>query len=289
MHFLRALTAIGLLFCLLLAGCGGASPSDTPATSGGSSSPQATGEVLGARNAVAYSLSVVRMVYPTVRSAPLLSVYVNLLLADGLAVPVHAALEGIDAQLKLIAPPTAENLENLYALLEEFGAVLHVDIADTLNRSDNRAETLDAYTTGLGNITERSRRRSADVAQQVTALKTRERDQKAAVARINKELQQSTKAKDYATAQDRQRALAEAQTALTQTSLQLKELNTIQSIFKELLGIADARIVAIQSNREVLIAGLKVVDLPGVTDLGVLEQKTGARRRGGGVSPFGGL
>jgi septal ring factor EnvC (AmiA/AmiB activator) len=210
-----------------------------------------------------------------------------MLLADGANVPVKAAMMGIDAQLKLHALPTDENIDDLYSLLEQFGAVLHVDINDLLNRSENRAQTLDTYAQGLANITERSTRRLEDVKQQLADLKTQQATQRKNVSTISKDVSAAVKAKDYATAQQRQKDLADAQAELTTTESRLKEMQNVQSIFVELLGIAKERIAALDRNREILIAGLKVVDVPGVDDLGVIEGKTRGRTKG--FSPFGGL
>jgi hypothetical protein len=59
-----------------------------------------------------HTLTVLTQVTPVIRPAPLLSVFVNMLLADGANVPVKAAMMGIDAQLKLHALPTDENIDD---------------------------------------------------------------------------------------------------------------------------------------------------------------------------------
>ncbi len=280
------LTALCVAIPLTLSACGSAAPQSDEQKNVPSAQES---QVSGARNAIAYSLSVLRTVQPTVRSAPLLAIYASMFLADGLEVPVHAAKDGINAQLKLHSLPTGENIDDLYTLLEEFGAVLHVDVQDLLNRSDDRAKTLDAYTAGLNNITERSRRRSADLANQIATLKKDQKTRKAAVLAVDKEVKAAVKAKDFASAQDRQKELADAQTALTQTDLQFKEMTGMQQTLGELLTIAAERIAALNGNREVLLAGLKVVDVPGVEDLGVIAGKKASRKKSGGFSPFGGL
>lgn len=243
----------------------------------------------GALDAVALSLSAFRTMQPPVRSAPLFGIYASMFLGDGATAVVTSAMEGIFVQMSLHGMPTAESVDNLYALLEEFAAVLHVDIADILNRSENRAQTLDEYAAGLANITERSSRRAEDVNEQIASTKSRQIEQRKTVSTIDKEVKSAVKANDFMTAQDRQSALAEAQATLTETESSMKELNSLQNIFEELLDIASKRITALESNREVLIAGLKVVDVPGVDDLGVIEGKLGARKRTGGYSPFRGL
>lgn len=238
-----------------------------------------TAEVTGAREALEAILPIGRSLPSVVRPAALLGIYVNLFMTESAAPPVHAALDGIAAQGRIHGQITRESVDNLYELLEEFGAVLHVNIADLMNRSSDRADTLDAYSTGLGNITERSRRRSADIKEQISSLKKTQSEQKRAVARINKEITNAVKSKDFQTAHASQKALTDAQTELTSTELTLKEMVFLQQTFAELDDVAKKRIAALDQNREVLIAGLRVVDVPGVEDLGVLERK--AKKRGG--------
>jgi len=53
--------------------------------------------------------------------------------------------------------------------------------------------------------------------------------------------------------------------------------------YQNLIAIADQRIKAIEQNREALIAGVKVMDIPGVDNLGVIQ---GRSSRAGGTSLF---
>lgn len=277
MEIRRIALIVLLMIPLTLAGCG--------KTARTSETPAADVAVTGAKEAVVSILPLENGIPSVIRSGPLLSIYVNLLLAEGLTPPVRAALDGVEAQLKLHGLPTAENIDDLYALLEEFGAILHVDMADLMNRSPDRAKTLDEYGIGLANITERSARRADDIKEQIGNLKKQQAGQKRAVTALNKEIANAVKAQDFSTAKAKQRELSDAQGELTETELTLKEMTFLQKTFGTLIEIAEKRGAALEQNREVLIAGLRVVDVPGVEDLGVLEGK--ARR--GKFSPFGGL
>ncbi len=285
MKFRRTLIVASLVIPLALGACGQSAeqPSQNSAAGQGASVT-----VSAARNSIAFSLTLLRTVRPKVRPAALLSIYTSMFLADGSDVPVTAAMDGISAQILLHALPTGENVDTLYSLLDEFGAVLHVNVPDLLNRSDDRAKTLDAYITGLSNITERSTRRTADVKEQIASLKATQREQKTTISGLNREVKTAINDKDFATAQERQKDLTAAQTALVQTESQLTELQSIQRTFEDLLDIAEGRLSALNGNREILIAGLRVVDVPGVEDLGVIQGKTNARKRSGG-SFFEGL
>lgn len=272
---------LGLLVTVSLAACG---------KSGGSPEANDDAAVTGARTALLEIRKLATAAPRASKPAVLLAIYVNIALADGTAVTVHSPLDGIEAQTMLHGPPSEESVSDAYTLLEEFGTVLHVDVNDLLNRSADRVETLDGYAVGLQNITERSKRRAAEIKEQITGLRAQERDQKKTVSSIDKEVKKALKDKDYGTAGTQQEALLEAQQEANATSMQLKQLSTLQATFGELLDIAESRIKALESNREILIAGLRVVDVPGVEDLGVLEGAGGTKRKKkGGYSPFGDL
>jgi hypothetical protein len=275
----RSVLSAAFLLTLLVSACGNSGTPDT-----GSTAP-----VSGARSAVEFTVSLGSSMVTTVVTRPpaLLSIYVNMLLADGLAVPVNAARAGIDMQLIINAPASEQNLDNSYDLLEEFASILHVNVTDMLNRSADRPKTLDEYSTGLGNITERSRRRNDDLKQQLKDLKVEERDRRKEQTAIEREVNAAVKANDFGTAGAKQQELIEAQERVTRVSLQTKEVTALQSSFENLLEIADARIKAIDSNREILIAGLRAVDVPGVEDLNVIEGTTRARRTRGSSTIFG--
>lgn len=262
---------------IFVAGCGTAETSKEPSEA----------SVSGAREAVDIAVTLSGLARTTIARPPaLLAVYVNVLLADGLAVPVSAARAGVDVQLKINSRASERDLDDTYDLLEEFASILHVTVADMLNRSSDRAETLDEYLTGLTNITERSRRRNDDLETALKELKVEERDRRKEQTTIEREVRDAVKVKDFSTAGAKQRELIDAQGRVTQVSLQYKEVSTLQQTYEELLGVADLRIRAIDSNREILIAGLRVVDVPGVEDLNVIEG-TSRTRRSRGTGSFG--
>ncbi len=52
-----------------------------------------------------------------------------------------------------------------------------------------------------------------------------------------------------------------------------REVRTTLSVMNELVDIASERLSAITQNREILISGLKVVEVPGIDDLGIIIQR----------------
>jgi len=94
---------------------------------------------------------------------------------------------------------------------------------------------------------------------------------------IDRDLSKALRDKDYANAARKQEELKPAQEALQKTELEQEEVESLLDIFVDLLELTDERLNAIEKNREVLIAGHTVVDVPGIDDLGVLQREK--RRR----------
>lgn len=273
----KRFTLLSFMFLLALSACG----------KGVQEAPDTDIPVSGALSAVHVGLTLFTTSIPRTRSPALFGIYANMLLAGGLDAPVFAAKAGVEAQMRFNAPPTTDNLDDIYALLGQFAAILHVDVPDLLNRSAHRAQTLDAYAAGLQNITDRGTRRRDDLEGQIKDLKSRQQERRRDVSALEKEVKTAVNEKDFATAQSTQSALSDAQENVMSLELQTKELGTLEGTLSELIQIAEERIAALEANREILIAGLSVSDIPGVEDLGVIEGRMRGRR--GGFNPFRGL
>lgn len=283
--FRHSVFALVALSAIALAAC---SKKEAPATV--QTAP--TVRVTGAVDAINRTISVATESAFPVRPAALLSIYVNMALADGSVFPVTAALEGVDAQLQLHAQPTESQIDSLYELLDEFGAVLVVDLPDMLNRSPERAQALDAYVRGLTNVTERARRRSATMESDIATLKQKVKEQKAIVKTLDKEIKEAAKVNDFSTVGAKRQELATEQSTLTGLEAQLDEASDLEDQFASLIALSDERLAAIDQNREALIAGIRVTDMPGIDELGVIQGKSKRGRTtggGGGLRPFGGL
>ncbi len=224
------------------------------------------------------------------RPSSLIGLYTSLFLADqGGFFPVHAAAAGVLAQVTFHGTPSPGTMDDTYSLLQEFGTVLQVDVNDILNRSDNRAQTLDEYLTGLHNITVRARQRSSDLSEYVQTLQAQDRAGRQAVSDLQTSVQKALQAKDYATLATLQQDMTTEQTKLAQIESNLKSQTVIQNAFKTLLQVSQQRTDAITQNREVLVAGLKVVNVPGIQDLGILEGLNGKSGGSFGGSVFGNI
>jgi hypothetical protein len=207
---------------------------------------------------------------PPLPSAPL-GLYVSTYLGGGTTVAVTTPLTGVTAQQKLHTPYDPMKSTDTFSLLQQLGNTLQVNISDLLNRSTDRPGTLNTYFEALQNITERGKRTLADLNTHLETVQKDQKSQSAIVSDLQKRRDQANHSSDYATAGGLQQSLTEAQAILAQEEADAKATkDTVQS-FQTLLTLADKRIAAITSNREILISGLKVIDVPGTENLNIIQ------------------
>lgn len=224
------------------------------------------------------------------RPASTLGIYVAMFLAQGQFLPVSAAREGIEVQMEILQSQTDAPLDDSFVLLQEFGGVLSVDISDLLNRSDDRSLTLNQYIDGLKNITERNQEEAMSLASTIKRLEGEQKEQRTAVRALQREIDDALDAKDYALSGTKQQELVSEQKKLADIETEKESVELTLDTFEELLGVAGKRIAAMEANREVLVAGLTVIDIPGVEDLKILDRpRRRGRSSGGGALPLLGL
>lgn len=184
------------------------------------------------------------------------------------------ALRGVGA-LSALAEEQKPDVETSFAILQELGTVLQTDVPDMLNRSTDRPQTLNVYMASLKSIMERAVEERKSLEAFVESLRQKQRAERSALTTIERDIRKAIDAKDYALAGSQQRALSDAQTKLSETEAELERRDRTVRTYKELLKIGEERYQAIEKNREVLIAGLMVVEIPGIKDLKILEEQRG--------------
>jgi hypothetical protein len=85
------------------------------------------------------------------------------------------------------------------------------------------------------------------------------------------------KDKDFTAAGEAQKILSEKQAAYAEATLKQKETESMTDALDQLLMIYGQKILAIQKNREALIIGIHVVDVPGIDDLKLIERAKNTR------------
>jgi hypothetical protein len=204
----------------------------------------------------------------------LLGVHVATYLAHGPSA-ISAALRSAQIQAAFQrATPTADQA---YLVLQQLGAAVQIDVHDLLNRSTDRRKTLDQYLAELRKSKTAAEGQVQVLESQADELENTQDEQNDRARTIDRDLSKALRDKDYANAARKQEELKPAQEALQKTELEQEEVESLLDIFVDLLELTDERLNAIEKNREVLIAGHTVVEVPGIDDLGVLQREK--RRR----------
>lgn len=215
------------------------------------------------------------------RPSPTMGIFTSSYLAQGAFITVQAAALGIQAQKLLLSGQSLPGTSETFSLLQELGTVIQVDIVDMLNRAGNRGEALDEYLKSLKGVGSVASRKKKELEQQKAAFRTQEKEERSVVRELETELRNILRDEDYGRAASVQEQIAEAQSTLAQTGTKLDQTDDILDRYEDLLDIAEERLTAIENNREVLIAGLKVLEVPGIEDLGILNEGKSFRRRSG--------
>ncbi|OGJ67167.1 hypothetical protein A3B61_03250 [Candidatus Peribacteria bacterium RIFCSPLOWO2_01_FULL_53_10] len=213
------------------------------------------------------------------RPSAALGFYIATYLAQGIFLPVRSAWIGIEAQQKLFLGQGSASADETFTLLQELGNILQVNVSDILNRSPDRRETLDQYLQSLHNVFVLAERKKGELESSSEALRAEEREKRKTADEIERAINRALDDEDYTGAGSRQRELMEAQGKVAEVETKREQTEDIGDRFKKLLEIAEQRIIAIEANRLILIAGLQVVQLPGIEDLDILLEKGKRRNR----------
>jgi len=205
------------------------------------------------------------------RAAPLGLFTAEYLSTSPAAMAVEGGKKGIAVQTQMVARQQTISDPD-FDLLQAFADALQVDVADLLNRSVDRQQTLDTYSEALTNVATRANDRYKELTALLEELKQTARDQNKEKTQAERDLKKAIDNKDFTDAGEKQKAVLEKQDAFAQTDLKRKETEGVADTLDKLLTLYGQKILAIQQNREVLIAGNKVVDVPGIEDLKIIER-----------------
>ncbi len=225
----------------------------------------------------------------TAREAPrpsaLLGPYVAAFLSLPLVQSSHAAISGVLAGTSILFDEGIR--DESYALLEELGLVLQIDVQDMLNRSIDRQMALDTHRNELVDVAERSQEHLVLLEERQDQADTEVREVRRQASELQRALNTALRGKDYATASSLQAQVSDVQGQLAVSTAEQREIRSIINLFEESLELAAERVVALDANREALIAGVSVIDLPSSEDLGVLEEAERGQRRADPEDVFG--
>lgn len=278
-----ALGTIGLMLCIGLVSCGGAPTTDNQ--------NKPTVSVSGAKSGIVASDTIANNVAASAkaRRSALLGIFVSEYLSVSAgANAAGSALLGVEAQSDITHAQTTVTDPD-YQLLQAFADALQVDVADLLNRSDNRQESLDAYTTALNNVAERANNRYKEIGVSLEEVKEDARTKRKELTQAESELRTALREKNFDAAGEKQKLVNERQSAFAEVDLKQEQLDDLKNTLDQLLTLYGEKILAIEKNREALIAGTRVVDVPGAEELQVIQRERGRRSTGRGFTEFDSL
>lgn len=213
-----------------------------------------------------------------------MGVFVSHFLSTSPTALVSGGIGGIQVQTAIFDKQSSISDPD-FDLIQAFADALQVDVLDMLNRSLDRQATLDVYITSLDNIAQRANTRLGELTAadevQTESLRQLNRER----ADLERELRNATNDRDYLLANEKQKALNEKERQISEANLKLDQVKNVSQTLEDLLQLYGEKSLAIQENREPLIAGTKVVDLPGTLDLKILERR--GNRSGGGSTGRG--
>ncbi|MDA1208914.1 MAG: hypothetical protein O2904_02680 [bacterium] len=205
------------------------------------------------------------------RPSEAMGIFASTYLSQGAFINVQSAILGIETQMKINAGQQIPATDETFSLLRDLGTILQIDFVDEMNRSTNRTETLDQYIKSLKGVGQIADRKRKELEAKVGTLKEDRKVQKKESSNLEREVKNLLRDEDYARAGDKQQEVTKASSQLSETESLLEQTEDILERFESLLEITKERIFAIQSNREVLIAGVKVREVPGIEDLDILD------------------
>jgi hypothetical protein len=208
-----------------------------------------------------------------------LGVYVSLYLAQGAFIPVQAAMQGIEVLEQILLGQSTPESSETFALLKEFGSILQVDVLDSMNRSRDRAEALDTYVRSLRNIMELASRKITELQTLEENLDERQKAQRTVVRDMERVVQNALREEDFELAGGKQEELVKAKSSLAALEAEFEQTGDILDPYERLMEVAEERANAIEQNRAILIAGLQVVEVPGIDDLELINDGGGWRER----------
>lgn len=225
-----------------------------------------------ARDATVYSTIVSRAIaalpHPTRPSASL-GVYVSTYISTEES-PIHGAIESLTLLSPLARPPDATDTP--FTTIQTLGDLVQTNIAEAMNKNPERGEVLNRYLTLLHSALQHAQKDKENVDNQRGQLVEKEREQQHTVRTLQKEINAAEKAGDFSRVGFQQRALSEAKGEQGKTEALIDELESTIEILDDLMNVAEERLHAIEENREALMSGIRVVEIPGIEKLGILEK-----------------
>lgn len=208
------------------------------------------------------------------RSPQLIGIYSTAFLTEKPQGIVTTALEGIRS-IELLnsneTPP--ETTADIYAFMNAYQELLALNVHDVLNRAADRADALDRYIRTLKNF-------ETSITEQITQHEARQEEFDTTLKLLNaerssrtKEAQAALKENDFTAAGTAQTAIRKLEQVIAETEVLSKENKNTLALLKKLQKAGTEKRTAVEDNREILIAGLRVKESPGTDSIGIVDKE----------------
>ena len=239
-----------------------------------------------ARDATVYIVIVTRAIASlphTSRPSASLGVHMSTYLSKS-EPPVHGALKSA----RIIGPlmQTSDTTEAPFMTIQTLGNLVQTNIVEAMNQNTERGEVLNRYVALLRSTLQNAQRDTGNLRDRRQQLVQEEREQQSVIHTLRKEIDAAERAGDFSTVGSRQRTLSDTKGEQGKTEASMDELENTLKILDDLTRIAEERLNAIEENREALMAGIRVVEIPG---LGTSPRRSRRQKRGGGLLDFSDL
>ncbi|MBI1934272.1 hypothetical protein HYS30_01270 [Candidatus Peregrinibacteria bacterium] len=277
----RKILALSLFSLLLLGGCR-------------SSPKEKKGEqaLRNARDAIVYIIVVARArasLPRTSQPGASLGIHLSTYISKS-DPPVHGALESTRILGPLVR--TSDATEAPFITIQTLGNLVQMNIVEAMNKNPERGDVLNRYIILLRSTLQNAQRDQGNLRDRRQQLIKEERERQSVIRALQKETDTAERAGDFSTMVSRQRPLSDAKGEQGKTEASIDELDNTLEILSDLTRIAEERLNAIEENREALMAGIRIVEIPGIEKLGILEKMGTSKRRsrrqehGGGLLDF---
>lgn len=186
---------------------------------------------------------------------------------------IHGALYAIDILTLFFTEESTTDKD--IAILQQLGNQLQINVIDMLNRSTDRAQALNQYTEHLRSLAEEVQNTLTRVRSQEKDLSSEIRMQKTRVNQLQRDINKQLIEQQFSVVGILQEELVRMRIELAEAEAHAQRMESIADTLEDLLSVAAKRLEAIAKNREALITGIKITELPGTAELGIIEKSNG--------------
>lgn len=206
--------------------------------------------------------------------------------------PTPAAIAGLLAGMHVSGATKSESLipDPLDPAIGETGTEAHTELLNTLvkllgtdvqillNSASDREDALDLYIESIESHAQHGHIRMRSMLDDVEEHEDDKRRFERRVKDIRNEIDDAIGEGDTARVSILTDELIQKQQALAEADSNLIVKEHLSEAYEDVLTPLDERLKAINANRQALIQGVKVIDMPGVEDLEIIEYEDGKVR-----------